>query len=744
MVIKRLLQILSLSALVLASAAQADAPRIGLVLSGGGARGAAHIGVLQVLREMRIPIHAIAGTSMGALVGGAYASGLSAEEMERRVIGVDWDDLFQDDPPRPVTSVRRKQQDERPTWNFSIGYRDGEVRLPKGAIAGQKVQLFFADLVSNSERFERFDRLPIPFRAVATDLESGQMMVFDRGSLSEALRASMSVPGLFAPIEIDNRLYVDGGLVRNLPVDVVRRMGVDTIIAVNLGTPPLKREQLETVVGVAGQMIAILTEQNVQRSLKELDPQRDLLIVPDLGDISASDFKRADEAIAIGIAAARGATQELSRFSVGEAQYAAWRKARFGGPKAAIGKVDEVRITGLELANPEQFESLKENIEGRPLDRPELEREIQALYGEGDYERISYDYIPYNGSNLLIVNALEKSWGPGYFNFGLGLSSDFQGDNRFGIRGVYNRTWLNDRGAQWTSELTLGNEPRLFTELYQPTRWDREGFIAPYLDLYKTPLSVFSGNDDRLARYDVRRFRAGVDLGTTFGTAAEARLGTYYGYTSPDLDTGDPLLETDNFTDTGIRFLYLYDMLDDGFLPRSGKRVSLRVNRPLEALGADVEYTRLQAEWRGAFSTGPHSLLGTVRAGTSFDDSMPYWDRFALGGFLNLSGYNMDQFRGNQLAYGNLVYFRKVAAFPAPLGRGLYLGGSLEVGRLWDTEIRDPPTGAPILLAPEKTRYGGSLFLAADSFVGPFYLAWGISGEGDHSFYVLLGQPSGW
>ena len=216
MPISRLILILSLSALLCPFQVQADTPRIGLVLSGGGARGSAHIGVLKVLREMRIPVHAIAGTSMGALVGGAYASGLSADEMERRVTRVDWDDLFQDDPPRPVTSVRRKQQEERPTWNFGIGYRDGEFRLPKGAIAGQKVQLFFADLVSNSEQFERFDQLPIPFRAIATDLESGAMEVFDRGSLSQALRASMSVPGLFAPIEINHRLYVDGGLVRNV------------------------------------------------------------------------------------------------------------------------------------------------------------------------------------------------------------------------------------------------------------------------------------------------------------------------------------------------------------------------------------------------------------------------------------------------------------------------------------------------------------------------------------------------
>jgi len=721
-------------------AAETSTPRIGLVLSGGGARGAAHIGVLQVLEELRIPVHAIAGTSMGALVGGIYASGVPADEMQRRVTSVDWDDLFQDDPPRAGRPARRKQMDERPTWDFTIGYRDGEFRLPKGAIAGQKVQLFFADLASNAEQVDRFDQLQIPFRAVATNLENGAMAVFDRGSLAEAMRASMSVPGLFAPMEIDGKLYVDGGLVRNLPIDVARRMGVDAIIAVNLGTSYLKRDQLGTVLGVTGQMIAILTEQNVERSLKELDPKRDVLIAPDLGDISASDFKRAAEAIAIGETAARQAAPKLARFSLSEAQYAVWRQQRFARPTTPPVKVDEVRVTGIERVNPQLFEPLQEEFAGQALDRAKLDEDIQALYGRGDFERISYGLRQQDGRNLLIVDALEKTWGPGYFSFGLGLYTDLQGDSRFGIRGLYDRTWLNELGGQWTSELTLGSETRFFTELYQPIRLDRKGFVAPYLDYFTTPLNVYQDNS-RLARYDIRRFRAGADLGTTIGNSAEVRFGPYYGHTNPHLDTGDPAFDPDAVDDSGVRFRLLYDNLDAAFLPRSGKRVALDVNRPLEALGADAEYTRLQAQWRGAFSSGPHSLLGNLRAGTGFGDSMPYWDRFALGGFLNLSGYNIDQFRGDQVAYGNLVYYRKIASIPSPLGRGIYLGGSLEVGRLWDTALTNPDTGTSTLLNPEKTRYGGSLFFSADTFVGPFYFAWGLSGEGDSSFYVLLGKP---
>ncbi|MCP5117292.1 MAG: patatin, partial [bacterium] len=262
-----------------------------------------------------------------------------------------------------------------------------ELRLPKGAMAGQKVQLFFADLVQRSEGVEQYDELPIPFRAIATNLENGRMKVFDRGPLAEAMRASMSVPGLFAPMETeDGGIYVDGGLVRNLPVDVIRGMDVDVVIAVNLGSSYLKREQLGTILGVAGQMIAILTEQNVERSLKELDQQRDLLIVPDLGDITASDFGRADEAIAVGEQAARAAAPQLARLTLSEAGYAAWRKAHFGAHRPGPPAVDEVRVTGLEHVNPQLFDTLKQAHTGKPLERSQLDKDIQALYGYGDFE----------------------------------------------------------------------------------------------------------------------------------------------------------------------------------------------------------------------------------------------------------------------------------------------------------------------------------------------------------------------
>ncbi len=706
-------------------------PRIGLVLSGGGARGSAHIGVIKVLEELRIPVHAIAGTSMGSLVGGAYASGLGATEMERSVTGVDWNQLFNDDPPRAQWPARRKEGSYRPTWDFSVGVRDGKARLPPGAIAGQNVVLFLSDLTKGSERVDRFDDLPIPFRAVATDLESGEMKVFDRGSLPLAMRASMSVPGVFAPLQTEGRIYVDGGLVRNTPVDVARRMGVDHLIVVRLLGDPMTTDQLKTVVGVAGQMINILIAQNETTSLAQVDPARDVLIQPNLGDITSASFDRAADAIAIGERAARSAAPELARFSLSEADYAAWRQSRFA-PGQPVQRVDDVRLAGLDRVNPDVFKPLEAEVKDKPFDRGRLVDEIQIAYGRGDFERISYRFQSEDDREVLIVDALEKSWGPGYLSFGLGFSSDNEGDDRFGLRGTYRQTWVNHLGADWTTSATLGNEPKLSTEFFQPLRLDRAAFVAPYADYSKVPLGVFLG-DRRVARYDVTRLRAGADVGTTTENGVEARLGAYYLLNDSEVDTGPLVLPEGKFTESGVRARLAYDTLDSAYLPRSGHRVSLEVNRPLSALGSEIEYTRAYGRWIGAHAFGDNTISANLMAGSSFGDNMRYYDEFALGGFLKLSGYPNERFRGNQMALGNVLYHRQIATLPPPLGRGLYLGGSLEAGRLWDVD--------EVLDNPSKWRYGGSVFFGADTWLGPFYVAFGLSGDGDSTLYVMLGRP---
>lgn len=715
-------------------------PRIGLVLSGGGARGAAHIGVLKVLDALRVPIDVVVGTSMGSLVGGSFAAGLSPEELERRVTKADWGALFDDDPPRGLWPARRKEATTRPNWNFTIGVHDGKPKLPKGAIAGQQVQLFFNDLVKGAESVQSFDDLPIPFRAVATNLENGQIAIFDHGPLPVAMRASMSVPTLFAPMEWEDHLYVDGGLVRNLPIDVARGLGVDAIIAINLGSGYLPRDELDNILGVTGQMIAILTQQNVDESLRQIDQRRDILINPDLGNFSSGDFKRAAVAIEIGEKAAHQAASQLARYSVSEADYADWKRTRFGTGRPA-GQVGEVQITGLETVNPGVFEGLIKAQEGRPLDRARLVKDINTIYGRGDFERIDYRFQPQpGGRDRLIVDAVEKAWGPGYLGFGLGLINDNKGDARFGLRTTYDRTWVNRLGAEWSTALTLGNIPSLHTEFYQPLSLDRAAFVAPYLDLNMTPESLFLG-DKRVARYDIARGRIGTDLGTTLWET-EARLGLYYGQTRYSLDTGSGLLPEGRVTDTGLRARLLHDTLDSAGAPRSGSRLSLDLLNPLKAMGANVQYTRALLSTEGAYSIGTkNTFLLRIKGGSSFGSTMPYYDQFALGGFLNLSGYAIEQFRGNAMAFGSLIYYRQIASLPPPIGRGLYLGASLEAGWLSDGIAFNQRTGEQVTLSRAATRYGGSIFFGSDTWIGPAYLALGLSGTGESTFYVLVGRP---
>ncbi|WP_223296710.1 patatin-like phospholipase family protein [Thiorhodovibrio frisius] len=739
------LVLLTLSCTILApspanAAGTARHPRIGLVLAGGGAKGAAHIGVLKVLEELRIPIHAIAGTSMGSLVGGGYAAGLSAEELENRVLLVDWNELFDDNPPRSQWPARRQEASMTTAFNFTVGVSGGKMKLPPGAISGQKVQLFFNDLLKGVETTENFDALPIPFRAVATNLENGEMFVFDQGPLPIALRASMAVPGIFAPIVWQDHIFVDGGLVRNLPVDVARSMGVDHLIVVNLGSSFLPRDQLDNLIGITGQMIAILTEQNVETSLAEIDPKRDLLIVPDLGDIGSGDFPRAAEAIATGVTAARQSADQLRRFSLSETEYAAWKQAHFGSG-APVQRVSEVRIAGLKRVNAKLFDALIEAQQGKPFDRERLERDIQRLYGRGDFERISYRFQPDDRGRgeVLVVDAVEKGWGPGYLGFGLKLSSDNQGDSRFGLRATYRQTWMNSLGAEWFSELELGNEPRLFSEWFQPLDLDHSGFVAPYFDIYQTPYSVFDG-DQRVARYDVSRARVGADFGLS-RSHLEMRIGPYWGITDVNLDTGSAELPDGRVVDSGVRARLAYDTMDRAAVPRNGQRLTLEARAPLAALGADPNYTRAEVTAFDATSFGPNTLAVRFKAGTSFGADMPYYDQFPLGGFLTLSGYANEQFRGNDMVFGSLAYYRQIATLPTPFGRGLFLGASLEAGWLPESRFNDA-AGVDFNLAPEGTRFGSSLFFGSDTWIGPAYLGLGLSASGDHAVYVLIGRPN--
>jgi NTE family protein len=460
-------------------------PKICLALSGGGARGAAHIGVLKVLEEYRIPIDCIAGTSMGALVGGAYASGSNIDTMQKLVSSLSTNALFVDNPPRDELNIRRKEEDYTLLFSPEMGLQ-GSV-LPKGIVSGVQLETVLRKLAAPGYR--DFDNLPIPYRAVATDLVSGKKVVFDKGEMAHAMRASMSVPVAIAPATVSQSMYVDGMLTENLPISVAQSMGADIVIAVNVGTPLLKKEQLGSITGVAGQMLSILTEQNVQKSIALLKPN-DILISPELGDFATSDFDHLPQTISIGEDAARSLATKLAGLSLSPQEYSKYRNSLVATNSKDKRLIDFITFKDLKRVNPLYLDSLIETKVHQPIHQEILNQDLRRLYGTDDFEHVDYKIETKDDQHTLVINAVEKPWGPDYVRFGMGFNTDFQGDGQFALQGRLRKTWMNSYGAEWLSDIQVGSVNQIKTQWYQPLDTGQKYFIAPEAEFKQGPLMI--------------------------------------------------------------------------------------------------------------------------------------------------------------------------------------------------------------------------------------------------------------
>jgi NTE family protein len=687
-------------------------PRIALALAGGGGLGWAHIGVLQVLEEKRIPIDCIAGTSAGSIIGAVYASGKSPAEMEKEVTTADWSAVFRDAPSREGQSLDRKLQDLRGLWDLELGVGKGGIKVPAGVFAGQEVNAFLRRLTLGAVGARSFDELAVPYRAIATDLQTGAMVELDRGDLAAAIRASMAVPGVFTPEKIDGRLLVDGGLKRNLPIETVREMGADVIIAVDLGTSEVSQEQLNNPFAVGMQMINIMINQNVADSKATLR-EEDVLISPNVRKFSSADFSKGRELIPLGRAAALAQAGKLERYALSPDAYAALRSAQLArlGRAFSVDRV-EVDTSGLRHVNPKAVER---RFETAVVDDKRIAEDTAALLGSRDFERIDYRFRELeDGGRALVIAPQEKPWGPGYLRFGLRLATDFKEEVGFDILGSYRRRWLNSLGGEWRADASLGQTTALRNELYQPIMVGRGLFVAPSFDVGRRFANLFSGND-AVARYEIENLTARVDLGWTFGQWGEVRVGPYYGAISFEPSIAVPFAPSDNVTVGGIGADFVTDRLDSVSFPTSGYYGLLSYRDSMEALGAETEYRRLGGGGAAAFSAGRHTLRLGLKGGDTLQGTLPAYNMFALGGLFNLSGYQINQLAGQSYALGSLLYYYRLALAPLLL-RGLYVGGSLEAGNMW---TRLDGTKAEGLLT------SGSVFIGADSAFGPFYLAYG-------------------
>lgn len=705
----------------------ADRPRVGLVLGGGGARGAAHIGVLEVLEKHRIKVDCIAGTSMGALVAGGFAAGLTPAMMREELAKVDWHEMFLDNPDYSEQGYRYKKLSRTFIPGLEMGLTDKGVELPAGVVAGQKIRMFFMQLVRSELGERAIESLALPYVAVATDIGNGSKVVMRSGSLVGAMRASMSVPGLLAPVDLDGRKLVDGGLVDNVPIDEVRALcKPDVVIAVNVGSPLLKPDEVGSLLSVTAQMVNILTEQNVTRSLATLRAG-DVYIKPDLEGITAADFDRFVETADRGRKAAEAAVERLKALSAGAEEYAAWwSKIAIGERKRPI--VDEVRIAKLRDVNPGAVERYVRTRPGEPIDNEKVRQDVQRIFGDGYYEKVEYTLLPLRDRHILDITPLEKPWGPTYLRAGIGLQTERRDGSSYTLRAAYHRTWLNSLGAELLVSGEIGNRPAFAVDFYQPLDPAQRFFAEAYYSFNRHDQGIYQSND-RLAMYQTDVQRLGLHLGANVGVLGQVRLGWLKERKDTTLETGLPLLPGGHLDNRGWVASLDLDQFDQRWFPTKGWKSEVRY-----AKYTQVDYSRLDVNLEGAYTVGGIVFKGRFARSLNPDGGrLPAFDAAKLGGPNNLTAFSSNQILGGSSALYGVRAEKIIGRMPLGFQGDLRVGLGYERARMSD---RYTETGLDGWLNAATVYLGGL------TPVGPVFLVYSHSNNNNTSnLYLVIGTP---
>jgi NTE family protein len=706
----------------------ADRPRIGLVLGGGGARGIAHISILRALEEMRVPIDCIAGTSMGALAGALYASGMSVDELEELVLGLDWDVLFDDNIPRPQRSFRRKRDDDLLVGQTGIGINEGTLRLTSSLLGGERILLTFQQWTQPVAMIDDFDRLPIPYRAVAADLRDGKEVVLGRGNLALAMRASMSVPGAFPAVRIDDRVLVDGGIARNLPVEIVRAMGADIVIAVDVGTALPEIEETGSVLEVASQLAGLLTAGNTRASLAALGPH-DILIVPELGnEVGPADFDRGPRAIEIGAAAVPPVRERLRALSVDEDQWAGLLAVRTGrNPQPPV--VEFVRLENRSNYADAWVLARVDVPLGEPLDAEALTEQLITVFSTRTFGQATYQVVHEEGRTGVLLRVSPKPQGPNFVEFGLSTSANFDGRYDFNVRVGVLHAPFGEYGSEWRALLQLGDEPRLFGEIYQPFGPKGQWFGYGNAEYNGRKIDVFDDSGANLAQVGTDEVSALIGVGREFGNYGAATLGLRRG--AGELEELIGLVDLpDNSYHIGEASLGLtLDRLDSVFLPREGWLLRNRYVWSRDSLGADVDFEQFDVDTLYARRFGDtHSVLVGARYHSTVSGEAPLQSLYRVGGFTRLVGYQPNERSGQHYALLMAGYNKQIFDV---LGAPALVGTLFEYGNVWERRSD---------MDFDDGDLHGSVYLALDSWLGPIIFGWGKREGATGNLFLEVGN----
>jgi NTE family protein len=719
------------------TAAASGRPKIGLVLAGGGAKGGAHVGVLKVLEELRVPVDCIAGTSMGALIGAGYASGIPAAELNEFLVGIDWKRVVGGLGQRDLQPIEQKKAGVTYSNNLELGLKDGHIVPPAGLVNTAGIEDLLRTYVARSRMQADFDRLPIPYRAVATDMVSGQMVVLGEGDLATAMRASMAIPGAFAPVVTDKYILSDGGMVRNIPVDVARDLCADVVIVVDLVEPAVKPEKLQSATALMSRSTDVMIQANEQLQLQTLT-DRDILIPVHMGDIGTADFERVPETVPLGEAAARQVADRLAALGVPREQYQAWR-TKITTPQEIEARLAEVKYTGLEQVNPEFLEDRAQVKAGDVVDTAAISAEAQRMSALQDFESVEYRLTGDQDSPTLEWLPKEKSIGPNYLKFDLGMYASEGGDLAFVLYGKHTRTWLNPRGAEWRNEVQLGYENLLSTSLYQPLDVSHRFFAEPMLQWSRTREDMYI-DGDRVAVYEFSDTGAGVDLGVNISNRSQARLGYRYTHRKTDIDTGSPLLPEAAYDDAGLAFLATYDSRDTPFNATRGLAAAVEYLQSDESLGAERDWERAELGLGMALPLRRDVVWLTLAGGSDLGSDLPPDRFFTLGGPGSLPGYELGELRASNYWSASGSYLWKIKDIMSIRGHSLYAGVRLQAVQTYDRLDLD---GEDVILVDDDPVYGGSIYLTGRTLVGPLTVGVGFTSEDAWSLWLAVGRPVG-
>ena len=702
-------------------------PRVGLVLSGGGARGGAHVGVLKVLEQLRIPIDCIAGTSMGALIGGGYASGMSASEIEQFIRGVDWRAVVGNVGARALEPIEQKRFNA--PGAIELGIRRGRVIFPDGLIETSRIEDVLRTYVARTRSVADFDKLPIPFRAVATDMLSGNMVVLDHGDIATAMRASMAIPGIFSPVITDQYVLSDGFVVRNLPIDVARATCADVVIAVNIVKPVATRQQLTGIAGLIARSYDVMSEANERLQLQTLG-ERDVRVDVAIHDISPGSFERTADTIAFGEEAALAVRERLSALSVSPADYAAWRQ-RVSLQRPIEARILEIRFEGLKHINPEYLRTLTQVRAGDRVDIAAISRDADRMAALDDIEGVEYRLSGDPTNPVLIWQPAEKSTGPNYLRPSGGLYDAGGGDLRFEVDVQYVRRWLNAYGGQWRSQLQIGSTSLVGTSLYQPLQVAQTVFVEPEVQFSRS-LEYLYNDYERIAQYRFLDLRGQLDLGVNLSNSAQIRAGYWHDRRHTTLDTGVLQLPTGAATDAGIETVAFYDTREASSFPSSGRAAELQYISSNADLGGSRDWERIEGAERETLRVKKVTLWLTAAGGTQLGSSLPADRAFSLGGPQSFPGYAPGEVRARTYwtASGDVLW--RIADVIPVANQSIYSGFSLQAGRV--QERVDP--------VPDGELYGASIFAGGRTPIGTLSVGLGIA-TGTWGIWITFGKPVG-